>query len=469
MAEIMTDTVPKSSAALPQPDYAALHTWDNYSAQLLVEYEQCVDEGREMSGLKDVFEVVSHLPESHEKAQLADILHRMAMAAPVRAGYAYDEPTGYDAIQSRCAHWTPRKVPADQALREKVRGAWYGRISGCLLGKPIEGFWRSEMIPLLKGTGNWPLRSYIARKDISPQLREQFQFDVYHRCYADTLDGAPADDDTNYTVLAGELIERYGRNFTSQDVADLWLEAQPKSAYCTAERVAFRNLVNGYRPPAAAVYKNPYREWIGAQIRGDYFGYINPGDPQTAAQMAWRDAVVSHVKNGVYGEMFAAAMLAWAPVSGSAEEVIAAGLSQIPSTSRLYESIRQVLDWKAQGDPHDRVLEKLYERYDDQNIHHWDHTIPNAMIVAAALLYGQGDFGKSICLAVQSAFDTDCNGATVGSVVGMMQGFSAIGAQWLEPIHGVLDTDLFGVGKVSVENLVDRTMKHLQTDAEKSE
>ena len=138
MAEIMTDTAPKSSAALPQPDYAALHTWDNYSAQLLVEYEQCVDEGREMSGLKDVFEVVSHLPESHEKAQLADILHRMAMAAPVRAGYAYDEPTGYDAIQSRCAHWTPRKVPADQALREKVRGAWYGRISGCLLGKPIE-------------------------------------------------------------------------------------------------------------------------------------------------------------------------------------------------------------------------------------------------------------------------------------------------------------------------------------------
>ena len=111
-------------------------------------------------------------------------------------------------------------------------------------------------------------------------------------------------------------------------------------------------------------------------------------------EMAWRDAVVSHVKNGVYGEMFAAAMLAWAPVSGSAEEVIAAGLSQIPSTSRLYESIREVLDWKAQGDPHDRVLEKLYERYDDQNIHHWDHTIPNAMIVAAALLYGQGDFGQ---------------------------------------------------------------------------
>ena len=83
------------------------------------------------------------------------------------------------------------------------------------------------------------------------------------------------------------------------------------------------------------------------------------------------------------------------------------------------------------------------------------------MIVAIALLYGGGDYGKSICLAVQSAFDTDCNGATVGSVVGMMRGFSAIGEEWLEPVHGMLNTDIFGVGKIGVEELVDRTMGHI--------
>ena len=102
-------------------------------------------------------------------------------------------------------------------------------------------------------------------------------------------------------MLYQELIRKYGRDFTPYDVSRMWLDSQPKNAYCTAERVAFINFVKGFTPPASAVHKNPYREWIGAQIRADYFGYINPGRPEAAAEMAWRDACVSHVKNGIYG------------------------------------------------------------------------------------------------------------------------------------------------------------------------
>lgn len=445
-----------------QPVYSALHTWDNYAAQLPVEYQQSWDEGKDVEALKGLFDEIYRLPDGPEKAQFADLLYRMVINAPLRKDYPYNEPSDYPAIHSLCAHHPARPAPADAALRERLRGAWYGRICGCLLGKPIEGFYRTEMLPLLKGSGNWPLHTYIRQSAITPALREQFNFDVYHRCYADTLNCAPADDDTNYTVLASELVERYGRDFTSQNAAELWMNAQPKAAYCTAERVAFRNFVNGYQPPESALYKNPYREWIGAQIRGDYFGYICPGAPEAAAEMAWRDAAISHTKNGIYGEMFVAAMLAWAAVCTSPEEVVQAGLAEIPNTSRLYESVCRVVSWRREGLDFDQLTEQLCQEYNDQNIHHWDHTISNAMIVTAALLYGEGSYGRSICLAVQTGFDTDCNGATVGSVVGMMKGFETIEPSWLEPVHGRLETDLFGVGTVEVEAMVDRTLRHIR-------
>lgn len=142
-------------------------------------------------------------------------------------------------------------------------------------------------------------------KKINP---DDYRFNFKQSYYVDQFgDFTFADDDTNYTVLSQIIVECRGREFTPYDVAGTWLSAQLRDAHCTAEKVAYINLINGYFPPDSAMYKNPYREWIGAQIRGDYFGYINPGNPEKAAEMAFKDACVSHTKNGIYGEMFVAA------------------------------------------------------------------------------------------------------------------------------------------------------------------
>lgn len=444
-----------------QPNYEHMHEWDSYANQLQIEYRQSVDEGKSLEDKKMLFEAVMALPADHNKAALADILFQMVQEAPMLADYPYEEPSDYAQIEKLCAHGYEKKIEKEYVSKEKIRGAWYGRICGCLLGKPVEGFMTTVIIPLLEATDNYPMHSYIEQGAISQEIRDKFSIDVYHRCYADTLNCAPADDDTNYTVLASELIAKYGRDFTSDDVAKLWLDSQPKASYCTAERVAFRNFVNGFEPPVSAEYKNPYREWIGAQIRGDYFGYINPGNPKEAARMAFRDASISHIKNGIYGEMFVAAALAWAAVCDDVTEVILAGLSEIPSTSRLYHSITEVLEWKTQGDCFEQVISRIHDRYDETLSHHWCHTISNAMIVTACLLYGNCNYGDSICKAVQTGFDTDCNGATVGSIVGMMKGYDAIDEKWLEPVHGMLETDIFGIGNVPVEELVEKTYSHI--------
>ena len=84
------------------------------------------------------------------------------------------------------------------------------------------------------------------------------------------------------------------------------------------------------------------------------------------------------------------------------------------------------------------------------------------MIVTAALLYGGGDYGRSICMAVETGFDTDCNGATVGSILGMRNGVDKIPEQWKTPIHDELDTSIFGTGRVSVADCVELTLKHME-------
>jgi ADP-ribosylglycohydrolase len=240
-----------------------------------------------------------------------------------------------------------------------------------------------------------------------------------------------------------------------------WLWYQPKDAYCTAERRAFINFVAGFTPPASATYMNPYREWIGAQIRGDYFGYINPGNPEMAAEMAWRDARISHIKNGIYGEMFASAMIAAAAVTDNVKDLILAGLGEVPETSRLYEDVMSVISMYDDGKTWEDVTKYIHEKWDEHTFHGWCHTISNAMICAMALLYGKGDFGKSICLAVQTGFDTDCNGATVGSVVGMMKGIDGIDEIWKAPFNDTLETTIFEVTKVKISECAKKTIEHM--------
>ena len=444
-----------------KPQYENIHDWEFYSANLLIEYTQSIEEGLDLEQYKDVFFSVSRLPQDEIKKKLGDVLFEVVSNAKQKEEYPYIEPSDLAAIKDLRKAYSYKKS-SGVGIEEKIKGAWYGRICGCMLGKPIECIRTDELIPFLKETDNYPMHRYVLRSDLTEEIINKYKFGFAGRQYVDDSCGMPVDDDTNYTVLYQEIIRKYGRDFTPFDVSRAWLRYQPKDAYCTAERVAFCNFVKGFTPPASAIYKNPYREWIGAQIRADYFGYINPGDSETAADMAWRDASISHVKNGIYGEMFVAAMLAVAAETNCIEDIIRGGLAQIPYTSRLYESILWVLDFYASGKSSQECFAEIHKKYDEHSGHDWCHTISNAMIVAASLLYGNGDYGKSICMSVETGFDTDCNGATVGSVLGMANGFNSIDPYWTESIHDTLHTSIFGIGTVKISDRVAMTMEHLK-------
>ncbi len=448
----------------PVPSYQELEIWESYAPDVYTDYMQALDEGRDVEELHDIVKAVANYKKSAEKEDLANVIYSILYNAPMREDYHYREPDDLVTIKLLCNDdltASDDTVLTDEQLRDKLTAAWRGRLAGCMLGQPVECIKTKELHTLLKRSGNYPMHRYITSKDVDDAFYDSFEFPLRTKTYADMLkDGFIGDDDINFTCMAASIVHQYGRNFSSKDVCNWWKGNQTMYCYATAEKIAYRNMVAGYYAPDTALYKNPFREWIGAQIRADYFGYINPGDPKMAAEMAWRDARVSHVKNGIYGEMYVAAMIAKAAVCSSVEKIVECGMSYIPATSRLYEKLEYVVKQYKDGKTYDEFFKDFHSRYDEYKPHDAVHTIPNAELVTAALLYGGGDFTKSICMAVQQGYDTDCNGATVGSIVGIMVGTDGIAKEWTDPI-GDKTRVFFNHPPFTTTEMVDLMMMHI--------
>jgi ADP-ribosylglycohydrolase len=166
---------------------------------------------------------------------------------------------------------------------------------------------------------------------------------------------------------------------------------------------------------------------------------------------------VSHVKNGVYGEMLFAAMIARAAASSDMDDIVRKGLDEIPEKSRLAEGIQRVIGWHKQGVGREDALAKVHGLYDERFPHGWCHVISNAMICIVSLLWGENDLEKTIGIAVSAGFDTDCNAATAGSVVGMIQGAAALPEKWIKPLNNKVKSGIDGFGLVEISGLAERT------------
>ncbi|MFI9489712.1 ADP-ribosylglycohydrolase family protein [Promicromonospora sp. NPDC052451] len=353
----------------------------------------------------------------------------------------------------------PAGAEPEAAYATRVAGAWTGRAAGCLLGKPVEKIPRQGIEEILRATGRWPLTRYFTAVGLPDDVAARWP---WNRRSAPTsleenIAGMPEDDDLNYPILALALLERHGRAFTTDDVAQLWLDNLPAGRTFTAERAAYRNILDGRPVPETATHHNPFREWIGALIRTDLLGWVTPGDVRGAARLAWADARLSHTRNGVYGAAWAAALAAAAVVADDVEHVLDAADAVVPPGSRLAAAVRlgRALGRECDGSEAGvrAGLDRLHAEYGHL---HWVHTLNNAAVIAFALTAGRGAFGPSVSIAVTAGWDTDSAAATVGGVVGALHP-DGIGEQWAAPLDGRIATSLPG-GEQRVADLAARTV-----------
>jgi ADP-ribosylglycohydrolase len=388
------------------------------------------------------------------------VLEQGLQAARRDPAWPYSEPSEPDAIVA--ALGTPdageRWTGDDTLLVERLRGAWLARIVGCVMGKPVEGLDRATVERYLRAAGAWPQTGYVPLVDPLPDGVTHLHWSA-PVSVAGAFDAAPRDDDTDFTVLGLHLLETYGTDLTADDVAREWLDRLPFTQTFTAERAVYRNLIEGDPAATAAIRRNPYREWCGALIRADAFGYAAPGEPGVAARLALADARLSHQANGIYGELWAAALVATAFTAPDLPSALRTAASWVPPGTRLREALDLVLTAHAAGAGWDAVvaeLDGLVGHYD------WVHTINNAAGISAALLWGENDFVASVGSVIALGFDTDSAAATVGSVLGAMHGPGIVPAALAEPIDDTLRSAIRDYDRSRISELAQRTFGVVQ-------
>lgn len=329
-------------------------------------------------------------------------------------------------------------------FRSKVLGCWMGKNIGGTLGAPFEG------------------------------KRGTVEIDFYTQ---DLAGKALPNDDLDLQLVWLVAAEKFGRATNASILGEYWHSyiVPNWSEY----GMGMNNMRMGLVPPLSGWVGNPNRDSCGAFIRSEIWACLAPGHPEVAVRYAYEDAIVDHSEEGVYGEIFCAAVQSAAFAEKDKLKLIEIGLSWIPESCGVARGIRcvieswqQGLDWKAARKNLLREVPDAFfygymgEKEVDITRGRTGYDAPaNVSIFILGWLYGADDFGKSLCIAVGCGEDTDCTAATLGATLGIIHGIDAIPEQWKAPIGSGIVTislnkaDLGWIFPNTVEELTERVIR----------
>ncbi len=343
-------------------------------------------------------------------------------------------------------------------IRDRIKSAWEGRISGCQLGKPVEILANlsglEALTAYLRENHALPLRGYI------PYTSNPLIDLMGKQSCKEYLTRSEPDDDINYTVLALMMLEEYGLNLSIQNVALSWLRYLPAGKTFTAEKAAYSILlaitddITAFfgLPPGfdlSACSHNQWSDWIGAQIRADMYGWVCPGQPSLAADLARRDASLSHRGDGIDGAVFVAALGAAIPASRTMSDALEVALKELSEGCGAFDAVKFGRSLVGKSD----AIARVHERYMGLPP---VHVLNNLALVVWGILSHEDDFSAAIGDVVAAGLDTDCNGATVGGLWGLSG--KPIPEHWTKPWQKRVAVDLGGIGELNVDDLIDRTV-----------
>ncbi|MDF2921716.1 MAG: ADP-ribosylglycohydrolase family protein [Paenibacillaceae bacterium] len=247
--------------------------------------------------------------------------------------------------------------------------------------------------------------------------------------YPKLPDGPLENDDLDLQLVWLHALEQYGPGLTARELGQEWLEHVffPYDEY----GYALANLRRGLLPPVAGAFNNPFTNCMGSPIRSEIWAMATPGLPEQAAYYAYQDAIVDHAGGeGVYGEMFFAAIESAIFFERDRDQLISIGLTYIPENSRTARAVQDLLRWHKEGHSWTEARSLILEHHGSDN---FTDAPQNIAFTILGWLYGE-DFEDAILKAVNCGYDTDCTAATLGAILGMLLGPEALPERWAKPL-----------------------------------
>jgi hypothetical protein len=321
-----------------------------------------------------------------------------------------------------------------EELEDKVRGGWAGQMIGVTYGAPTEFRFRGKI-------NEKP-------RDWKPE----------------ELKGALDQDDLYVEMTFAGVMDRLGLDATTEQYGEAFKDS--KYQLWHANLAARRLLRRGVKAPASGnPAHNLHANDIDFQIESDFIGLMCPGLPRAAQHYAGRVGHVMNYGDGVYGGVFFGGMYAAAFFEKDPRKVVEAGVAAIPAGSVYAQVIRDVLKWSAENPD----WKKTWQLVEDK----WDKDDPcpdgalrpfnidaalNGAYVALGLLYGHGDFDKTMEVSMRAGQDSDCNPSSAAGILGVMLGYQAIPAKWTAPLAGIAD-EKFSYTDYSFNSIVKSTVE----------
>ncbi len=305
---------------------------------------------------------------------------------------------------------------------DKIRGCYLGKNAGGTLGAPFEGY------------------------------RGVVDLDYYTQ---DMSNGVWPNDDLDLQLIWLKACERYGKNVDSNILGEYWL------SYIFANWSEYgmgkTNMKNGILPPLSGSYRNLNKNSCGAFIRSEIWACLMPGHPELAIKYAFEDAIVDHADEGVYGEIFFAAVQSAAFCEKDKRKLIKIGLQYIPDECGISLGIKTAINcydngvsWKEARRTILKTVPGTFGMYHGYKVIEPEEDIPvgepgydapsNVALTVMAWLYGENDFEKSICIAAGCMEDADCTAATIGALLGIIIGEKGLPSKWIDPIGDGIKT-----------------------------